>query len=134
MPRQTWMNRSVKLTGNPGNPPETRAAFRRAAHFRRPSSLRVSAGSRAFSMSFLVADACSTAKFLARFSTDFQGVFHLFPAILRFALYSRRSASGALNLSCPGQASLSAAGQFARVVKGVDLRSTARKCAWARTP
>lgn len=24
--------------------------------------------------------------------------------------------------------------QFARVVKGVDLRSTARKCAWARTP
>ena len=24
--------------------------------------------------------------------------------------------------------------QFARVVKGVDLRSTARKCAWVRTP
>ena len=24
--------------------------------------------------------------------------------------------------------------QFARVVKGMDLRSTARKCAWARTP
>ena len=25
-------------------------------------------------------------------------------------------------------------GQFARVVKGVDLRSTAGNCAWARTP
>ena len=24
--------------------------------------------------------------------------------------------------------------QFARVVRGVDLRSTARKCAWVRTP
>ena len=24
--------------------------------------------------------------------------------------------------------------QFARVVKGVDLRSTAGNCAWARTP
>ena len=24
--------------------------------------------------------------------------------------------------------------QFARVVKGVDLRSTARTCAWVRTP
>ena len=27
-----------------------------------------------------------------------------------------------------------ATGQFARVVKGVDLRSTAGNCAWARTP
>ena len=25
-------------------------------------------------------------------------------------------------------------GQFARVVKGVDLRSTAGNCAWVRTP
>ena len=29
---------------------------------------------------------------------------------------------------------LVAGSQFARVVKGVDLRSTARKCAWVRTP
>ena len=29
---------------------------------------------------------------------------------------------------------LAVSSQFARVVKGVDLRSTARKCAWARTP
>ena len=27
-----------------------------------------------------------------------------------------------------------AVGQFARVAKGVDLRSTAGNCAWARTP
>ena len=31
-------------------------------------------------------------------------------------------------------ASLFLRSQFARVVKGVDLRSTARKCAWVRTP
>ena len=29
---------------------------------------------------------------------------------------------------------LSSVGQFARVVKGVDLRSTAGNCAWVRTP
>ena len=29
---------------------------------------------------------------------------------------------------------LAGSSQFARVVKGVDLRSTARKCAWVRTP
>ena len=30
--------------------------------------------------------------------------------------------------------SLKSGSQFARVVKGVDLRSTAGNCAWARTP
>ena len=30
--------------------------------------------------------------------------------------------------------SVSASGQFARVVRGVDLRSTTGNCAWARSP
>ena len=35
---------------------------------------------------------------------------------------------------CHQQWLLAGSSQFARVVKGVDLRSTARKCAWVRTP
>ena len=35
---------------------------------------------------------------------------------------------------CDQQWLLVGSSQFARVVKGVDLRSTARKCAWVRTP
>ena len=35
---------------------------------------------------------------------------------------------------CDQQWLLVGSSQFARVVKGVNLRSTARKCAWVRTP
>ena len=35
---------------------------------------------------------------------------------------------------CHQQWLLVGSSQFARVVKGVNLRSTARKCAWVRTP
>ena len=35
---------------------------------------------------------------------------------------------------CDQQWLLAGSSQFARVAKGVDLRSTARKCGWVRTP